>query len=108
VGGASVAPYTYWSAADSNFYPTGSPKLWSLGNGVTEAAVLNTRLQLQQETVTNPAIHTLMDHAFNYGAQGSNNGNVLSVADQLNPTRTQTFTYDALNRLATANEAAGG
>jgi len=75
---------------------------------VTESASFNKRLQLQQETVTNPAIHTLMDHAFNYGPQGSNNGNVMSVADQLNPARTQSFTYDPLNRLATANESRWG
>src|SRR5947208_5700223 len=48
-----------------------------------------------------------MDHAFNYGAAGSNNGNILSVADQLNSARTQSFTYDPLNRLATANESGG-
>ncbi|PYP91962.1 MAG: hypothetical protein DMG65_05850, partial [Candidatus Angelobacter sp. Gp1-AA117] len=104
--GASITPYTYWTASDNNFYPSGSPKSWTLGNGVTESASFNKRLQLQQETVTNPAIHTLMDHVFNYGTQ--NNGNVLSVADQLNPARTQSFTYDALNRLATANESRWG
>jgi len=72
-----------------------------------ESASFNTRL-LQEETVTNPAIHTLMYHAFNCGAQGTNNGNVMSVADQLNPSRTQSFTYDGLNRLATANESRWG
>src|SRR5437588_929593 len=104
--GASLTPYTDWTASDNNLYPSGSPKSWTLGNGVTESASFNKRLQLQQETVTNPSIHTLMDHVFNYGAQ--NNGNVMSVADQLNPARTQSFTYDALNRLATATESRWG
>src|SRR5216684_6956533 len=93
-------------ASNANFYPNGTPKLATLGNGVTESIVLNPRLQTQQDTVNNSVIGTLADHAYNYGTQ--NNGNILSVADQLNSSRTQNFTYDQLNRLATANESRWG
>jgi len=91
-----------------NFYPSGAPKLTTLSNGVVESILLNNRLQIQQLTTTNSSIGTLADHTYNYGASSSNNGNVLSVADQLNPARTQSFTYDPLNRLATASESRWG
>jgi RHS Repeat len=103
--GSSVA-YNYWTVSDANFYADGTPKLAGLGNGVTENVLLDKRLQVQQDTVSNPAFGTLADHAYSYGTQ--NNGDVLSAADQLNPSRTQTFTYDSLNRLATANEGRWG
>jgi RHS repeat-associated protein len=98
--------YNYWSVNDQNFYPSGAPKLATLGNGVVESTILNKRLQTQQDTVSNSAIGTLSDHVYNFGAQ--NNGNILSVADQLNPARTQSFTYDPLNRLSTASESRWG
>ena len=68
--------------------------------------VLSKRLQTQQDTVSNSVIGTLADHVYNYGTQ--NNGNILSVADQLTSSRTQSFSYDQLNRLATANESRWG
>lgn len=98
--------YNYWSAADANFYPNGVPKSWTTGNGVTESRVLNSRLQWQEETVSNSSIATFADHLYGYGTQ--NNGNILSITDQLSSAYTQTFTYDALNRLATANESRWG
>ena len=97
--------YTYWSVADTNFYPNGTAKQVSFGNGVSESTTLNPRLQLQEETINSPGIGTLADHSYNYGAQ--NNGNILSVFDLLNPSRTQNFSHDQLNRLATAGEQGG-
>ncbi len=105
-GAAALTPATYWSVSDNNFYPNGVPKLVVLGSGVSESTVLNRRLQLQQETVAGGALGGLADHAYNYGTQ--NNGNVMSVTDQLSSPYTQNFTYDALNRLATANESRWG
>ena len=37
---------------------------------------------------------------------GVNNGNVMKIADNLQPNRTQTFGYDNLNRISTAQSAA--
>lgn len=98
--------YNYWSASNANFYPNGVPKSWTTGNSVSESTVANSRLQWQEETVSNTAIATFADHVYGYGTQ--NNGNVLSITDQLSSVYTQTFTYDALNRTATANESRWG
>jgi RHS repeat-associated protein len=105
-GAATLTPYTYWTASDNNFYPNGWPKSFTLGSGVIESTTLNPRLQLQQETVANAAIRTFADHIYNYGSQ--NNGNIASVTDNLSTTYTQSFTYDALNRLATSTEGRWG
>jgi RHS repeat-associated protein len=98
--------FNYWSADDTNFYSTGTPKSWTLGNGVTESTTLNNRLQLQQEVVSNPNVGTFSNHSYNYGTQ--NNGNVLSAIDNLQSAYTQNFSYDALNRLASATESRWG
>ena len=39
------------------------------------------------------------------GTTGSDNGNVFGITNYKDKTRTQTFTYDALNRLASAQNA---
>lgn len=98
--------YTYWSAADNGFYPNGVPQTWMLGSGLTESTALNPRLQLQEEIVSTPGLGTFADHVYNYGTQ--NNGNVLSVTDKLNSAYSQSFTYDSLNRLASATETRWG
>lgn len=104
--------YTYWSAADANFYPGGAANTWTLGNGVVESVVGNNRLQPSQFTTSNPTLSTFANRTLSYQPLGqmnpSNNGNVYGVADQLNSSRSQSFTYDPLNRLATANEGRWG
>ena len=81
------------------------PKQASFGNGVNESTTLNPRLQVQEDAVSRARIGRLADHTYNYG--GQNNGNILSVSDLLNSSRTQNFSYDQLNRLATAGEQGG-
>jgi RHS repeat-associated protein len=98
--------YTYWSAADSNFLPTGVPGTVTLGNGDVETQRFNNRLQLSEKILSRFGWGTFADHVLNYGAQ--NNGNIMSVTDQLNAVRTQTYSYDQLNRLLTANESRWG
>ena len=88
-------------------YASGADFVSTFANGITETLLLNNRLQDMQITVNNPATHgTLSDSGYCYnsscGSTGSNNGNVSSIADQLNSSRTQTFTYDQLNRLTSA------
>ena len=103
--------YSYWTAADTNFYPTGVANSWTLGNGVTQTQVGNSRLQATQLTISNPQMTTFANHTLSYlpsGQTAVNNGNVYSVADQLNSNLTQSFSYDHLNRLATAQEGAAG
>jgi len=102
----SYNPYTYWSTPDTNFYPSAAPKSATLGSGIVESYQFNSRLQPTRDTVAMPSITTFADHVYNYGTQ--NNGNISSVADQLGSAYTQTFTYDTLNRLATATESRWG
>jgi RHS repeat-associated protein len=107
-----VGGTNYWTATDNDpnigFYPNGTPKQVALGNGVTESMVLNKRLQPQEDKVNNSTIGTasLADHSYNYGTQ--NNGNILSVTDNVSSAFTQSFSYDQLNRLATAGESRWG
>jgi hypothetical protein len=42
----------------------------------------------------------IMDQSYNFGFGTNDNGNVLSIANCINTTRTENFTYDSLNRIA--------
>ncbi|HLJ85745.1 MAG TPA: RHS repeat-associated core domain-containing protein [Candidatus Angelobacter sp.] len=99
--------FYYWSVHDTDFSPDGTPLFVALGNPVSERVTLNNRLQLAQKTVVSSNLGTFANHTFNYGTS-NNNGNLLSVADQISSAYTQTFTYDSLNRLATAGESRWG
>ena len=44
----------------------------------------------------------VMDLVYNFNAGSSDNGNVMGITSKTDNTRSQTFTYDSLNRLATA------
>jgi len=49
---------------------------------------------------------TLLNHSYSfYDTAGHNNGNVISITDNLNSSLTQNFSYDSLNRLYTAKTA---
>lgn len=98
--------YTYSTVADTDFLPSGLPAKETLGNGMTANQAQNNRLQLSAESTVGAGNLVFESRTYSYGAQ--NNGNVASITDQLNASRTQTFTYDALNRLATANESRWG
>ncbi len=88
----------------------GAPATYKLGNGLTETTTYNNRLQPCTITAS-----TLLTLTFKYGVTDSgncdvtsndNNGNVRSQGingDGL-PNFTQTYTYDAVNRIATVGE----
>ncbi len=82
-------------------FANGAGYVSNYGNGITETSPLNNRLQAKQLTVNNSLLGTFSDLAYSYN-DGHNNGNVYSIADQINPNRTQNFTYDTLNRLLSA------
>ena len=44
----------------------------------------------------------LLDLSYNFNYGSGDNGNAASITNNIDATRSQTFTYDALNRLATA------
>jgi RHS repeat-associated protein len=98
--------YNYLSAA--HYAPDGSPANTSLGNGVIEASTYNDRLQpcnQQIATGASPWVNRSYSFYSSSSCTGSsgNNGNVMQIADGLQPNRTQNFSYDPLNRLASAS-----
>ena len=42
---------------------------------------------------------SFLDKSYTYGALHQNNGNVMSIINNKDSSRTQTFAYDALNRI---------
>jgi RHS repeat-associated protein len=99
--GTPIASYlqgvTYW--------PDSSPYITTLGNGVQQTIAKNTRLQVQNLSVTDPLTsQTFLAHTYCYNSTcgtANNNGNILQIIDTLNPANTQGFGYDSLNRINT-------
>jgi RHS repeat-associated protein len=46
----------------------------------------------------------LFDKQYSYGTAGANNGNIFTITNVKDSTRTQSFAYDSLNRLITAGD----
>ena len=102
-GGLSKSAY----AAAFSYAPTGAIEQMTLGNGLVESASYNNRLQPVSMglgvSATNPSTWSA-----GYGYGTANNGNLQSqtVAAAGN-TFSQSYTYDGLNRLKTAQETNG-
>jgi RHS repeat-associated protein len=65
----------------------------------------NSRLQPTEIWAgTSAGAGALFDKQYSYGATGSNNGNIYTITNVKDTTRTQSFSYDALNRLITAGD----
>jgi hypothetical protein len=71
--------------------------------GITETYTYNNRLQIATHRASSSA-GTALDHTYSYGA--ANNGNISSITNNLNTGRSQSFTYDNMNRLASAQSQA--
>jgi RHS repeat-associated protein len=68
---------------------------------------LNTRLQVSGFYSDNGQTSSFfIDKSYNYGALHQNNGNVMSIINNKDSSRTQTFAYDALNRITSGSSAA--
>ena len=105
---------TYASSAAYN--PAGALISLQEGANLVSTMYYNNRLQPCRISVKNsgsaPSSCTdtttgnVMDftYGFNYGA--ADNGNVQSVANNINTARSQTYTYDELNRVSTAKTSA--
>jgi len=107
----STGPINYATAAA--YAPTGA--LSSLTNGASLASTLyfNNRLQPCRISVKNtgtaPAsctdaanIGNVLDFAYNFSVGTADNGNVTAITNNRDTTRSQSFTYDSLNRISTA------
>jgi RHS repeat-associated protein len=89
------------SAANWGYFPTGAMNRGTYGNGVIETTGYNNRLQVSSiaDSISGTAFFSkaygFADVAFH------NNGNIVTITDTLNAAKTQTFTYDSLNRIVT-------
>ena len=86
------------SGSGWGYHPNGAPHLTDLGNGVQETSVLNNRLQINQLEAA--STQTWFNKSYTlYDCCGHNNGNILTISDNLNANRTQQYGYDYLNRI---------
>jgi len=93
---ATEASYTAWGALSSVKYGvTGG------FTGIVTSNSYNKRLQPIFLTAAAPS-QTVLSLGYDFGLNTANNGNVLSVTNNRDPNRSQQFTYDQLNRLASA------
>ena len=83
-----------------------TPNATTLGNGMVQTTTENKRLQVQSMTAATPLApfdqHSFLSHTYSYTnptAPTGNNGNVWGITDALNPSKSQSFTYDALDRI---------
>jgi YD repeat-containing protein len=68
---------------------------------------LNPRLQVSGFYSNNGQVgQSFLDKSYNYGALHQNNGDVISIVNNKDSSRTQTFAYDALNRITSGFSAA--
>ncbi len=111
------------SASGTNFVtgatyaPPGELSGFTNGSSISGAVTYNSRLQPLQLYFTTGTISTttlnqlqqmacptttatIMNQSYNFGAGTNDNGNVLSITNCVNTTRTENFTYDSLNRIA--------
>jgi uncharacterized protein RhaS with RHS repeats len=70
--------------------------------GFTVASSFNIRLQPVNVQVASPT-QTLLNFTYDFNLGVANNGNAKQMANGLDTTRTQNFTYDHLNRLGMAS-----
>jgi RHS repeat-associated protein len=75
----------------------------SSGGAYVRSIQFNNRLQpsVISATLNGNAIQSL---TYGYGAGGTNNGNILTITNGMNSTRSQTYTYDNLNRVASGRD----
>jgi RHS repeat-associated protein len=106
----STGPINYATAAA--YAPTGA--LASLTNGASLVTTLyyNNRLQPCRTSVkktgnvpsscTDAVNGDVLDFRYDFSLGAGDNGNVAKIINNRDPNRSQNFTYDALNRIATA------
>ncbi|MBZ5550907.1 MAG: hypothetical protein LAO22_23620, partial [Acidobacteriia bacterium] len=103
----------------ATYAPQGALATFTNGSSISRAMTYNSRLQPLQLYFTTGTISsqtlsqlqqapcpgtaaTIMSRSYNFGQGTNDNGNVQTVTDCLNTSRTQHFEYDNLNRLLDA------
>jgi RHS repeat-associated protein len=111
--GGGGAPYL----SGAQYFPSGALQSATYGNGVSQAAMLNSRLQPCHQMDSSPLFPSstsggnLMDRQLFYGVPSesncgnaqANNGNIHNVLEGVGSPFSQSFVYDNLNRLTQAN-----
>ncbi|MHB8652645.1 MAG: RHS repeat domain-containing protein [Terriglobia bacterium] len=95
-------------ATGATYAPPGGLATAALGNccaGLGLNYSYNNRLQPSEMDASNSG-GKIMQLGYSFNAGSGNNGNVMSITNWLDSTRTQTFTYDSLNRFASASSPA--
>ena len=101
--------------SNANYSPPGAPCSEVFGSAITATWLYNSRLQpVRIQTTTSSAPPTpcaapsqtgnLLDLTLSFNS-GTDNGNVIGITNNRDNTRSQSFTYDSLNRLLTAETA---
>jgi RHS repeat-associated protein len=97
----------------ATYAPAGALSRLANGTNLTSAFYYNNRLQPCRSFVTTgtgiPAncadsgvTGNIMDFTYGFNLSTGDNGNIISIANNRDSARTQTFTYDLLNRISTA------
>jgi RHS repeat-associated protein len=102
--------------SSASYFPNGSLKSATLGNGLTETSVFNSRLQPCRMATSSTGTsltscadtHTgdVLDFTYGYPS-GANNGNISSWTATGNQTFSRSFQYDSLNRIHAMTETGG-
>ncbi len=108
---AADSPNSINYATLATYSPSGALSSLKNGTNLTSAFYYNSRLQpcrIAVTTTTNPAncgdatAGSIMDFQYSFSLSAGDNGDVTSIANMRDPNRTQTFAYDGLNRITTA------
>ena len=91
----------YYAPGELDTLTVGQSGSYNIGVSQT----FNSRLQPVNFDITTPG-GSVMNLTYNFSLGTSDNGNVMSVTNNRDNTRNQTFTYDSLNRLAESWTAA--
>jgi RHS repeat-associated protein len=108
-------------ASNAHYTPPGGLAFLQEGSGISSTYIFNNRLQpcWMYSTTSTPTISwattqctdtattaTILDFKYNFSLGTADNGNVTSITNNINAARSQSFTYDELNRILTARTQA--
>ncbi len=111
---AQDATTSVYYANAAHYWAGGAPCWTVYGGAITGAASYNGRLQpLEMQSTASVVSYSgscgglgqtgsLLDLSYNFKYGSGDNGNVMGITNNRDATRSQTFTYDALNRLSAA------
>ena len=104
-------------ATGAHYFPPGELGSLTNGSGIYFTAIINNRLQPCWQyattgsalawnntscTTAETTVGSILDLEYGFNSGTSDNGNVIGITSNRDNTRSQTFTYDSLNRVASA------